>query len=94
MVEELRGLADELGEMARRNEVLAVEVGTLRERTAAQAETIAQLRAQLEQRTASERAVEASPAAPGAPTPGEPAPDAPVPSAGLWGRVRAALLGH
>jgi len=32
MVEELRGLADQLAELARRNEGLALEVGTLRER--------------------------------------------------------------
>ncbi len=32
MVEELRGLADQLAELARRNEALALEVGTLRER--------------------------------------------------------------
>jgi len=34
MVEELRGLADQLAELARRNEGLALEVGTLRERQA------------------------------------------------------------
>lgn len=34
MVEELRGLADQLAELARRNEALALEVGTLRERQA------------------------------------------------------------
>jgi regulator of replication initiation timing len=32
MVEELRGLADQLADLARRNEALAMEVGTLRER--------------------------------------------------------------
>ena len=91
MVEELRGLANELGEMARRNEALAVEVGTLRERTAAQQETIAELRAQLEQRTASVDATQDAPAAPGAPTAGKPSTDTPTPSAGLWQRLRAAL---
>ena len=58
MVEELRGLADQLAELARRNESLALEVGTLRERqaghegqlvaketaVAAKDETIAELR--------------------------------------------------
>jgi len=34
MVEELRGLADHLAELARRNEGLAMEVGALRERQA------------------------------------------------------------
>jgi excisionase family DNA binding protein len=34
MVEELRGLADQLADLARRNEGLALEVGTLRERVA------------------------------------------------------------
>ncbi len=34
MVEELRGLAEQLAELARRNEGLALEVGTLRERQA------------------------------------------------------------
>src|SRR4051794_9641823 len=34
MVEELRGLVDQLAELARRNEGLALEVGTLRERVA------------------------------------------------------------
>jgi chromosome segregation ATPase len=53
MVEELRGLADQLAELARRNEGLALEVGTLRERVAghegqlaAKDETIAELRRQ------------------------------------------------
>ncbi len=62
MVEELRGLADQLNDMARRNEALAVEVGQLRERQvgqqsqllakdealAAQDETIAELRRRAE----------------------------------------------
>jgi hypothetical protein len=54
MVEELRGLADQLAELARRNETLALEVGTLRERQAghegqlgAKDETIATQRAAL-----------------------------------------------
>jgi regulator of replication initiation timing len=41
MVEELRGLADQLAELARRNESLALEVGTLRERQAGQEMQIA-----------------------------------------------------
>jgi len=62
MVEELRGLADQLAELARRNEGLALEVGTLRERQvghegqlaakdaalAAHAATIAELRRRAE----------------------------------------------
>lgn len=48
MVEELRGLADQLADLARRNEGLALEVGQLRERTAGQAETIAELRRRAE----------------------------------------------
>ena len=55
MVEELRGLADQLAELARRNEGLALEVGTLRERVAghegriaAKEETIAELRRRAE----------------------------------------------
>lgn len=62
MVEELRGLADQLNDMARRNEALAMEVGQLRERRdtqqeqlvakyrviAAQEETIAELRRRAE----------------------------------------------
>jgi hypothetical protein len=51
MVEELRGLADQLADLAPRNEGLALEVGTLRERVAghegqlvAKDETIAELR--------------------------------------------------
>ncbi|GAC1395203.1 MAG: hypothetical protein NVSMB65_14210 [Chloroflexota bacterium] len=41
LVEELRGLADQLAELARRNEALALEVGTLRERQAGQEMQIA-----------------------------------------------------
>ncbi len=41
MVEELRGLADQLAELARRNEGLALEVGTLRERQAGQETVLA-----------------------------------------------------
>ena len=52
------------------------------------------LEAQLKQLTAGERAPQDTPAPPGAPATGEPAPDAPVPSGGLWGRLRAALLGQ
>lgn len=62
MVVELRGLADQLNDMARRNEALAMEVGQLRERRdtqqeqlvakyqviAAQEETIAELRRRAE----------------------------------------------
>ena len=55
MVEELRGLADQLNAMARRNEVLALEVGQLRERQGGQAaqlaakdETIVELRRRAE----------------------------------------------
>jgi len=54
MVEELRGLADQLAELARRNEALALEVGQLRERQVghegqlgAKDETIATQRAAL-----------------------------------------------
>ena len=79
--------------MARRNEALAVEVGTLREQTVAQAETIAELIAQLEQHNAGERATQGAPAPPGAPATGR-GPPTPVPSGGLWGRMRTALLGH
>ena len=61
--------------MARRTEVLAVEAGTLRERTAAQAEPIAELRAQRELHNASERATQAAPAVIGALAPREPATD-------------------
>ena len=64
--------------MARCTEVLAVEAGTLRERTAAQAEPIAELRAQRELHNASERATQAAPAVIGALAPREPAT---VPSA-------------
>ena len=84
-----------------RIEHLGREVGRLEsagaakdETIAAQQETIAQLRAQLEQLTASEHATQDAPAPPGAPAMGEPAPAASVPSAGLWDRLRAALLGH
>ena len=94
MVEELRGLADELGEMTRRNEAFAVEVGMLRERTAVQAEMIDALRAQLERLTARETTVEAPPAVPEAPAAAESPTDTPAPSAGLWQRLRAVLLGH
>jgi regulator of replication initiation timing len=41
MVEELRGLANQLQEMSRRNEALALEVGQLRERQVGQAERLA-----------------------------------------------------
>ena len=61
---------------------------------AAKAETIAEIRAQLEQRNASKDVTQDAPDALGGPTAGEPATDAPTPPAGLWGRLRAALLGH
>jgi hypothetical protein len=55
MVEELRGLADQLNDMARRNEALALAVGQLRERQVGQQsqllakdETIAELRRRAE----------------------------------------------
>ncbi len=55
MVEELRGLATQLNDMARRNEALALEVGQLRERQGGQAaqltaqeQTIAELRRRAE----------------------------------------------
>lgn len=41
MVEELRGLAGQIADLARRNEALAMEVGTLRERAAGHAAQVA-----------------------------------------------------
>lgn len=103
MVEELRGLADQLAELARRNEGLALEVGQLRERQGGQAaqltakdETIAELRRRAEQSEAERdrlTAAQAAPAAPGAteaPTPDNPSS---APSAGFWARVRRVLGG-
>lgn len=88
MVEELRGLADQLAELARRNEGLALEVGTLRERQAghevllaAKDETIAELRRRAEAVEAERDRLIAAQAAsdgPGAPETPEEAPVAPV----------------
>jgi len=99
MVEELRGLADQLAELARRNEVLAMEVGQLRERQAGQQsqllakdETITELRRRAEVaeselvRQQQERdAAQAVPDAPGGQEAPETTDDTP---GGLWGRVR------
>ena len=43
MVEQVQGLSDQLGHLAARNETLALEVGTLRERTVTQEHTISRL---------------------------------------------------
>ena len=80
MVEELRGLADQLADLARRNEGLALEIGQLRERgvghearlaakdaaLGAKDETIAELRRRAEaaERERDESRAQASPAPP------------------------------
>ncbi len=48
MLEQLRGLGDQLTALAERSEALALEAGQLRERTAHQAVTIAELRQRVE----------------------------------------------
>lgn len=98
MVEELRGLADQLAELARRNEGLALEVGTLRERQAGHVdqlatkdETIAELRRRAEGAEVERDRLMAAQAAPPAPGSTEDAsPDNPsgVSSPGFWARVR------
>ncbi len=98
MVEELRGLADQLAELARRNEGLALEVGQLRERQvghegqlAAKDETIVELRRRAEQAEAERdrlAAVQAAPDTPGAPKPLTPDSPSGEASASFWARVR------
>ena len=97
MVEELRGLADQLNAMARRNEALALEVGQLRERQGGQAaqlaakdETIAELRRRAEaaeveltrQRDAALEAAQTASTGPGTQDAPEEAP------ASVWARLR------
>lgn len=48
MLEQLRGLGDQLAALAERNEALALEVGTLRERTEHQAATLVEERRRVE----------------------------------------------
>ncbi len=99
MVEELRGLAAQLNDMARRNEALALEVGQLRERQggqdaalAAKDQTIAELRrraevaeAELSRRHEDVEVAQAASAAPSAPE----APTAVQDKARSgWGRIR------
>ena len=94
MVEELRGLADQLADLARRNEGLALEVGTLRERQvghegqiaardqtiSTQAETIAELRRRAEAAEAERDRLVAAQAAQDAPgAPGGASADDPSP---------------
>ena len=55
MLAQVQGLAEELAALARRNEDLALEVGQLRERTAGQADTIAELRRQRDEDRERER---------------------------------------
>jgi len=83
---QLQGLADRLADMA-------LEVGQLRERTATQETTIADLRRQLAE---AQSAPPAAPQPPGAaPTPGAAmdTPVAPEAAQGLWARVRRAFGG-
>jgi uncharacterized membrane protein len=97
MVEELRGLADQLTDLARRNEGLALEVGQLRERVvgyegqlAAKDETLADLRRRAEAAEAERDALRAAQAAPPPPSEAEvPAVGAITPeaSAGRWERL-------
>ena len=97
MVEELRGLADQLNDMARRNEALALEVGQLRERQGGQAaqlaakdETIAELRRRAEaaevdltrQRDEALEAAQTASTGPGTQDAPEEAP------ASVWARLR------
>jgi hypothetical protein len=93
MLNGMRGLSDRLAELAERNEALAIEVGTLRERTGGQEATIGRLeqerdhlRAEVEQLRAAQDA---------APTRSEPlgevvghneGQDAPVPWWRFWAR--------
>jgi len=68
MVAHVQGLAEQLVGLAQRNEALALEVGTLRERTATQERTIRELQTERD-------ALASRPATPDAPTPAEePAP--------------------
>ncbi len=109
MVEELRGLADQLNDMARRNEALAMEVGQLRERRdtqqeqlvakyqviAAQEETIAELRrrAEVAEAEVTRRTEGAAQAAQHAPSATVAFVEAQEDTVGLWGRL-ARLLGR
>ncbi len=98
MVEELRGLANQLNDIARRNEALALEVGQLRERQAGQQsqllakeETIAALRRRAEVAEVERDRLaiaQAAPAAPGAPEEVSATNPRPEASAGFWARVR------
>jgi len=103
MVEELRGLADQLNDMARRNEALALEVGQLRERQGGQAaqltakdETIAELRRRAEvaeaerDRLAAAQVAQDGLGATEAPTPDDPSAES---SQGFWTRVRRVFGG-
>jgi len=102
MVEELRGLADQLNDMARRNEALAMEVGQLRERRdtqqeqlvakyqviAAQEETIAELRRRAEVAEAEGDRLTAAQAAQGSPGAPETLSMEQEAALGVWGRLR------
>ncbi len=102
MVEELRGLADQLNDMARRNEGLAMEVGQLRERQvgqetqllakyqtiATQQETIAELRRRAEVAEAERDRLAAAQAAQAGPGAQETPVEAQGDVVGVWGRLR------
>jgi len=110
MVEELRGLADQLADLGRRNEGLALEVGTLRERQvgqerqlaakdetiAAKDETITDLRAELRRHADLRRvaAAQAMPEAPGSTVAPTSGNPNPAPAAGFWARVRGFFDGR
>ncbi len=108
MLEQLRGLGDQLTALAARNEALALEAGQLRERTVHQAATIAELRQRAEAAEAARLAAErerdnlrghldatlTTPATPEAPTVLIVETDSPPPSPTFWQRLRHRLRGR
>ena len=102
MLDQLRGLGEQLTALAGRNEALALEAGQLRERTTQQAETIAELRrraaAAEEERDAPRLQLAEASVPPVVVVAAQEAPEeapatipAPTTARGLWPRLRRAL---
>jgi len=87
VADQLQGLADRLADMA-------LEVGQLRERTATQETTIADLRRQLAEAHSAPPAAPPPPSAAPTPSAHTDTPSAHAPAGGFWRRLRRALGGE
>jgi len=94
VADQLQGFAERLAELAQRNEALALEVGTLRERDATKTETIADLRRQLAEAQSAPPAAPQPLSATPPPSATTDTPDAPGGAGGFWARVRRAFAGE